>query len=155
MRRRSWPLVAFFAVACSAVFAQDPAPQPAPQPPPPPAVPPPAVPQPPAQPSQQQRAARPGTEEGFFRPAADPAINPPPVPLGAAAVRRPEPAPLAPEIARAFAAQIEAREALERDLDRAQREAARAQAEAAARRPPPLIVSPLDGTAPIISPLDR
>jgi len=154
MRRRSWPLVAFFAIACSAAFAQDPAPQPAPQPPPQP-TPQPAAPQPPAQPSQQQRAARPGTEEGFFRPAADPAINPPAAPLGAAAVRRPEPTPLAPEIARAFAAQMEAREALERDLDRAERENARARADAAARKSPPFIVSPLDGTAPIISPLDR
>ena len=59
-----------------------------------------------------------------------------------------------PEVARAFSAQIEAREALERELDRAQREHARAQAEAA-RRPAPMIVSPLDGTAPIISPFDR
>jgi len=152
MRRRSWSLVAGLALACSAAFAQQPAPQqPAPQP-----APQQPAPQPDQQPPAPQPLHQPGTEQGFFRPAADPVITPAPAPLQRAAnIGRSEPAPLPPEVARAFAAQVEAREALERDLDRAQREAARAQAEAAARRPAPMIVSPLDGTAPIISPLDR
>ena len=134
MRRYAWQVIAGFAIACSAAIAQQPA-QPAAQP---------------------QPAPQPGPEPGFFRPAADPAINAAPASLarGAANVGRPEPAPLWPEAARAFTAQVEAREPLERDLDRARREAERVQAEVA-RRPAPLIVSPLDGTAPIISPLDR
>jgi hypothetical protein len=101
----------------------------------------------------QQPAPR-ATEEGFFRPAADPAINAAPAPRVPEAVNAGRPAPLPPDVASAVASQVEAREALERELDRARRENARVQADAV-RRPPPLIASPLEGTAPIVSPLDR
>ena len=124
MHRYSWSLVAC-TIAASSALAQQPAPHPA-------------------------------TQEGFFRPAADPAINAAPAPRTpeSAKAGRPESAPLPPEVARAFTSQIEAREALERELDRARRENDHAQTDAV-RRPPPLIASPLDGTAPIVSPLNR
>ena len=148
MRRHSWSLVAGFAITCSAAFAQQPAP---PQPDPPAAVPQAA----PQQPVQEQPAPRPGPEQGFFRPAPDPIINPPPSPFarGAPNTGNAQPGVISPDVANAFAAQVQAREALERELDRAQRENERVQAEV--RRPAPMIVSPLDGTAPIVSPLGR
>ena len=148
MRRHSLLLVAGFALACSAALAQQPAPpQPDPQ----------ATAQQvvPRQPTLQPPAQRPGSDEGFFRPAPDPVINPPaPAARSAPNAGSPQAGVLSPDVANSFAAQVRAREALERELDRSQRENERAQAEAA-RRPAPMIVSPLDGTAPIISPLGR
>lgn len=88
-----------------------------------------------------------GEEQGFFRPLP-PAVAPPP-PTATGSARDPAVA----AIVEAIDAQAIAREAAQRDLDRAEREHARAQAEAA-RQPPPVIASPLDGTAPITSPLD-
>lgn len=130
MPRHSWLLVAGLAIA-SAAFAQQ---------------------------STQQQAVQPPAQapvasgEGFFRPADDPVINAAPYPgaQGEGSATRSDVAALAAEAA---AAQAEVR-ALERELDRVQREHERARA-AAAQRPAPMIVSPLDGTAPIVSPIDR
>ena len=102
-------------------------------------------------------------EEGFFRPAPDPAINRAPIAPRLEAPRPVEPLPAAPDASSVTAA-VAGRMAIERELDRAEREHEQARQEAM-RRPPPAIVSPLDGTAnirspldgtaPIISPLDR
>jgi hypothetical protein len=89
-------------------------------------------------------------QEGFFRPAADPALT-----------RFPSTSEIAAPVAEStlvvdpalLALQARERAAAERELDRAQREA-RANVEAV-RRPAPMIASPLDGTAPIVSPLER
>ena len=101
-------------------------------------------PQPPSDPAQ----------EGFFKPKPDIAIGASLEPV------QPAPLPVAPPaqpsapVVEGLVAESRAREALERELDKSQQEHARAQAEAA-RTPPPMIVSPLDGTAPIVSPLAR
>ena len=125
--------------ACSALAQQDAPPQPAP---------PPSVQQPPL-----SQPPRPTTEEGFFRPETPPVLTAfPEVPEPAATSPAPQPEAVAPFV-EALVAQSRAREGLERELDRAEREN-RAHAEAV-RKPPPLIASPLDGTAPIVSPLDR
>ena len=115
---------------------------------------------------QAQQAPR-VEEEGFFRPlpgvvvrSAMPApVVTQPAPT-ATAVAPPTPAasgsardPAVTAILEAADAQAIAREAAQRDLDRSEQEHARAMAEAA-RRPPPVVASPLDGTAPITSPLD-
>ena len=98
-----------------------------------------------------------GAEEGFFRPSPDAALTrAPTVPDSVPAAqpsREAVPAPVAAELAVLQARQL-AREAAEQELDLARREQALAVAEAARRRPP-MIVSPLDGTAPIVSPLER
>jgi hypothetical protein len=179
MRRLSWPLFAGFAIVCSTALAQQTVQQPTarpsaqqpgapqaaqlqvvPQPAPPPSAQP-VAPQPSQPPTPPQPAPppppapQPEMQEGFFRPADDPALNPAPVPFAEPTnISRPGTLTVSPEVARAFADQVAAREALERELDRAQREHDRARADAA-RRPAPMIVSPLDGTAPIVSPLDR
>ena len=106
-------------------------------------------------------------EEGFFRPLpgvvtrpAQPA--PVVVPPATSAPVVPQPASTAPSsvrdpsvaaIVEAVDAQAIAREAAQRDMDRSESEHARAVAEAA-RQPPPIVASPLDGTAKITSPLD-
>ena len=104
--------------------------------------------------AQQPQARRDGTQEGFFRPETAPALRTlpePAAPDATLATRRAEPvAPLPKEPA----VQARERESPERELDRAEREHARAQADAP-RPVVPLIVSPLDGTAPIVSPLGR
>ena len=100
----------------------------------------------PVQPIQPVQTAPAPAQEGFFRPSADPVITS--FPSLNAGVPQP-----APEAA-ALAQQRAEREALERDLDRSRREEAQAR-ETAARATAPMIVSPLDGTAPIVSPLGR
>jgi len=90
--------------------------------------------------------------EGFFRPAPDPAINRPSVPPNMPDSRVPRPVVVVPEAAPAEVA-APPRDAIERELERAEREHEQARLEAM-RRPPPAIVSPLDGSAPITSPLD-
>ena len=102
----------------------------------------------------QDPQPRDATREGFFKPNADIAIGAslqpvqPPAPAVAPPVQ-----PSAP-VVESLVAEARTREALERELDRSQQEHARAVAEAA-RTPPPMIASPLDGTAPIVSPLGR
>lgn len=99
-------------------------------------------------PQLQSQQPRPGGEDGFFRPSPDPALTRfPNAAEVAAAARAQEPAaePIAVE-------PHPPREATERELDRARRDHAAATADAAAR-PAPMIVSPLDGTAPIVSPV--
>lgn len=87
-------------------------------------------------------------EEGFFKPAADPALTSfRPAPPRTAATTAANP----PAEARDTAEEIRVVE--ERQLDRAEREHAVA-TERAARYNPVTITSPLDGTAPIRSPLD-
>ena len=114
-----------------------------------------------AQPQQAMQPAQAGTEapagqlrEGFFRPARDPAlIRVPEVPNPSrAASAGPVTSSDAAADAAATTAMLQSREAVERELDRAQREDERARA--AAPKTTPAIVSPLDGTAPIQSPLD-
>lgn len=92
-------------------------------------------------------------EEGFFRPAADPALitTRPPVVDGKARTgpftrpaQAPSPAPVE--------AAEEIRKAEESQMDRVEVEHAIATTEVARKVPP--ITSPLDGTAPIVSPLD-
>jgi len=120
MRRHSWLLLAGLAIAADPAFGQ------------------------------QVQTPKPPTEEGFFRPSADPVLTGFPLPKSTSPPTPAEAAPLTPDAA---ATQLDARERLERELDRAQRENAQAQAEAA-QQPKPLVVSPLDGTAPVVSPLD-
>jgi hypothetical protein len=85
-------------------------------------------------------------EEGFFRPARDPALTSvPPSSVPATSRAQAEGGPPRDEAEAA-------REAAERELDRSRREHLQAQSTAQTARP--LIVSPLDGTAPITSPLD-
>lgn len=86
--------------------------------------------------------------EGFFRPARDPALTRFPTPDEAPAASRAVQQP-APTDEQALA---RAREAAERELDRSRQEHAQAQNNAPVVRP--MIVSPLDGTAPIVSTLD-
>jgi len=89
----------------------------------------------------------PAPQEGFFRPAPDPALTR--FPDASPAVTSPVPA-----IDAALLQQQRDRQALELELERSRAENARAQ-EAQARAAPPMIVSPLDGTAPIVSPIGR
>ena len=105
-------------------------------------------------------------EEGFFRPLPG-VVTRSAIPAPAVAQPAPEATAVAPPnpligtardagvaaIVEAVDAQAIVREAAQRELDRSEQEHARAQAEAA-RQPPPVIASPLDGTAPITSPLD-
>ena len=123
MRNPTWLTIA--ALAASSALAQQPAPQ---------------------QPVPPQPA---GPQPGFFSPTIPTVLS------GLLESREAAPgvaaAPPATGEAAAFGTQ--SREALEREMDRAQRESRRAREEAA-RRPPPMIASPLDGTAPIVSPLD-
>jgi hypothetical protein len=98
-----------------------------------------------AQPTTQPAATEtPKEPEGFFRPADDPSLTHPPL-TGLVA-----PAPAG--YVEALEAERRAREAAERELDRAYRE----HVEARSAPPPtrPMIVSPLDGNAPVVSPLD-
>ena len=101
-----------------------------------------------ASPAIAQQAA----EEGFFRPAPDPAINRAPIVPRTQPPPVVEPRPVAPDAA-SVAAAVASSMAVERELDRAEREHEKAREEAMLR-PPPAIVSPLDGTANIRSPLD-
>jgi hypothetical protein len=100
-------------------------------------------------------AAAAGAEEGFFRPSPDPALTTfPTVPAPQPSRDAVQP-PSVPDPA-VLESQLRAREVAERELDRAQREQARAAAEAVRQpQPAPMIVSPLDGTAPIVSPIGR
>lgn len=93
-----------------------------------------------------------GGEQGFFRPAADPAITAiRPAPPQAPPER---PLPLEQAVAREVVEQMR-RAAQVEELERAEREHEREKAEAArAASAPVAIASPLDGTAPIASPLD-
>src|SRR5512134_2674005 len=97
--------------------------------------------------AQTRPQATPGSQEGFFRPSPDPAltsIRPPPAP----AEPRPDaPVPAEPVTTVVVDMAEEVREAEEERMERV--EAATAQARANA----PVITSPLDGTAPIMSPL--
>jgi len=92
-------------------------------------------------------AQQPPQQEGFFRPL-------PPTDVA------PEPGTVE-SLREALAAERRAREAAERELDRTERELHRVEGENpqaqadVAQQPAPLIASPLDGTAPIVSPLDR
>lgn len=92
-------------------------------------------------------------EEGFFRPAADPALTTtrPPVADGKARTGL-----FAPRAQAASPAAVEAageiRKAEEAQMDRVEVAHAVATNEVAKRVPP--ITSPLEGTAPILSPLD-
>ena len=115
--------------------------------------------------AQQQQPGTPSPqagEEGFFRPAPDIAINRPPpavTPRGAVV----QPFVTAPDPLRALPPEgsmdtppvvsLAPPEAVDRELERSRREHERAREETA-RRPPPAIVSTLDGNAPIVSPLD-
>ena len=91
-------------------------------------------------------ASTPGeAEDGFFRPANDPSLTRTPPEPGI----QPRPVTSAEAVAAAELQANAAREAAERDLDRAAREHREAQASAPVVRP--MIVSPLDGTAPIVS----
>jgi hypothetical protein len=90
----------------------------------------------------------PAAQEGFFRPARDPALTRFPTPDETLASQRAVQQP-APADEQALA---RAREAAERELDRSRQEHAQAQSTAPVARP--MIVSPLDGTAPIVSTLD-
>lgn len=147
MRKRLSIPIAALAVAALPALAQDPA---LPQPP---VVQPPAV-QPPqaVQPQVQAQPQRDPAPEGFFKPKADIAIG--------SSLEAVVPAPAtqqaqsATPTVEALLADSLARDAAERELDRARQDHDRALAEAA-RTPPPMIVSPLDGTAPILSPLGR
>ena len=109
--------------------------------------------------AQQAVPRPPGQEDGFFRPSADPALTR--FPSTSEIVNPPSPPAIAvPVDPGLVAAQQASRDAAERELERASRESDRAAREARASldafgRPAPMIVSPLDGTAPIVSPLGR
>ena len=101
-----------------------------------------------AQEGSLARPATPAGEEGFFRPAPDPALTRFPTPDEGLAATRAGQSQM-PADAQALAI---AREAAERELDRTRQEHAQARHAAPVARP--MIVSPLDGTAPIVSTLD-
>ena len=129
MRIPSWSLIAGLALAAIPAAAQQP--------------------QQPAAQATTQAPAQPGTNAGFFSPSIPLVISG--FPDRAETPSSPEPTGFSADAAIVAA---QAREMLEQDLDRARRESERARDEAL-RRPAPMIVSPLDGTAPILSPLDR
>lgn len=114
--------------------------------------------------AQSQQRQAPQGEEGFFRPAADPALTTtrPPATNGNARTSPRAPAAQPPSPAAVEAAE-EIRKAEEAQMDRVEVEHAIATTEVATKTPAitsPLdrtapIMSPLDGTAPIISPLGR
>lgn len=103
-------------------------------------------------------------EEGFFRPAADPALTSTHPPVSNAKARSGGRVPAArPPSPAAVEAAEEIRKAEEARMDRVEVEHAVARTEVVTKTPPiasPLdrtapIMSPLDGTAPIISPVSR
>jgi hypothetical protein len=114
--------------------------------------------------AQTRQRPAPQGEEGFFRPAADPALTTTHPPVTAPRARRNAPvSPAQPPSAAAVEAAEEIRKAEEAQMDRVEVEHAVARTEVVTRTPAitsPLdrtapIMSPLDGTAPIISPVSR
>lgn len=103
--------------------------------------------------AQAPQRPAPKGEEGFFRPAADPALTTtrPPAITGEAWTR-PRVPPVQPPSPAAVEAAEEIRKAEEAQMDRVEVEHAIAATEVAKKVP--AITSPLDGTAPILSPLD-
>ncbi len=95
-------------------------------------------------------AQAPQAGEGFFRPAADPALTSIPAPAPPApaprASRSPQPTAAEQELAR------ERRMADAAAMDRVEALHSRVMAETPPKAP--VITSPLDGTAPVMSPLD-
>lgn len=151
MRTESLSLIAALALAASSAFGQQPQAEPSP-----PAASPAPQPQPQAAPAALQPLPQAPVppDTGFFRPTDDPTLSRFPDVAGAERERGAAEGLMTPADPAIFAAQVRAAEVMERELDRAERADARARAEAA-RQPAPLIVSPLDGTAPIVSPLGR
>lgn len=114
--------------------------------------------------AQAQQRPVPQGEEGFFRPAADPALTTTHPPVTNARARTSPRAPaVQPPAPAAVEAAEEIRKAEEAQMDRVEIEHAVARTEVMTKTPPitsPLdrtapIMSPLDGTAPIISPVSR
>lgn len=103
--------------------------------------------------AQTRPQAGAGGEEGFFRPARDPAltsIRPPPAPEAKPAA----PVVVQPTQAAALEVAEAIREAEEKTMERVEAERAAALAAAAQPAKGPAVTSPLDGSAPILSPLD-
>ena len=150
MQRRPGKAIALFAAIASMACVQSGAQQPSAQQPGAQSTSPQQPASQPGQPAQPVQARQAEPEEGFFKPRDDPALTRVPDPMQAGVGSQSAASPVID--AQALEAQQRAREAAERDLDRAAREHREAQARVPAPRP--IVISPLDGTAGITSPLD-